>query len=266
MGVGEDAGGVDDGGTFGGVGGDSGLKSVQHLSRLIVTLVEVAEIDVGFGSFADQRRTGEFGFGSGEVFFLLRYESEQAMRFGGEVRLHSGGERSCFVESASNEGGGFNVKLAKVAHGADVLRIQLNCALEASADLDGKIESGDGIGVRGLEPVGAAEPHLIVAARRSVGNGELALANGAVGYVLGIVDAAEKLVGLGIAWLYSKDIVKPDSCFIDTALLKQEVGLSRVGQKQANTEGEEKRKDNTDAGWRDEHGQSTILTGNPLVS
>jgi len=129
MGVGEDTGGVDDGGTFAVVGGDGGLKSVKHLSRLILTLVEVAEVDVGFRSFAGEGRTGEFGFGSGEVFFLLGNEGEQAVGFGGEVRLHSGRERSCFVKSASNQRGGFNVKLAEVAHGADVVRIELNCFL-----------------------------------------------------------------------------------------------------------------------------------------
>ena len=48
----EDAGRIDECRAFAAVGSDTGLESVDHLVGLMVALVEVAEVDVGVGSFS----------------------------------------------------------------------------------------------------------------------------------------------------------------------------------------------------------------------
>jgi hypothetical protein len=66
--------------------------------------------------------------------------------------------------------------------------------------------------------------------------------DGVVGHLLSVVDAAEELVSLGIAWLCSKYLAKAGGCFIDAALLEERVRLGYVGQENANAEAEEKEK------------------------
>ena len=69
---------------------------------------------------------------------------------------------------------------------------------KATRTLIARLKSGEGVGMRGLESVGSAEPHLVVAAVGCVRDGEFTLADGVVGHVLGVVDATEELVGEGI--------------------------------------------------------------------
>ena len=109
--------------------------------------------------------------------------------------------------------------------------------------------------MRGLESVGATEPHLVVTAGGVVGCCKLTFVDGIVGHVLGVVDAAEKLVGLRIAGLCGDIWLRPGGCFIDAALLEKCIGLGYIGQEKANAEEEEKRKGKTDTGQgcRDEH-------------
>ena len=64
--------------------------------------------------------------------------------------------------------------------------------------------------------------------------------DGVVSHLLSIVDAAEKLVGLGIARLRDEYLAKADGRFIDATLLEKGVGLGCVSQEKANAE-EEKR-------------------------
>jgi hypothetical protein len=44
--------------------------------------------------------------------------------------------------------------------------------------------------------------------------------DGVVGHLLGVVDAAEELVGLGIAGLRDEELVEAGGCFIDATLLE----------------------------------------------
>ena len=90
MGVGENAGGVDQGRTFAAVGSDAGLEGVDHLVGLVVALVEMAEVDVGLGSFSGGDGVAEFGLRDSVFFFLFGDESEQTVSLGREVRLHLG--------------------------------------------------------------------------------------------------------------------------------------------------------------------------------
>jgi hypothetical protein len=238
VGVGENAGGVNEGWALTVVGSDTGLEGVEHLVRLIVALVELAEVDVGLGRFAGGDGVAELCLCDGIFFLLFSDESEQAVGLSWEVRLHRRGEGPCFVDAAPDERWCGDVKLAEVAHGLNVFGIELNGVLEGYAHLDGEIESAEGIGVRGLESVGAAEPHLVVTAGGGVRDGQFALVNGVVAHVLGVVDAAEKLVGLGIARLRGEDLVECGSGFIDAALLEKGVGLGRIRQKNTDVEEE----------------------------
>jgi hypothetical protein len=79
--------------------------------------------------------------------------------------------------------------------------------------------------------------------------------DGIVGHVLRIVDAAEKLAGLGIARVCGEQLAKAGGCFIDATLLEKSIGLGYVGQEKADAEEEEKRKGNVYTGRRsrDEH-------------
>src|SRR5271156_309558 len=220
----------------------------------MMSLIELAEVDVGLGSFAGGDGVTELCFCERVVFFLFCDEGEQTMGLSREVRLHSCGESLCLVETAADERGCFDVELAEVVHGVDVFGINLNGAFEGDADLDGEAESSDGVGMSGLKSVGATEPHLVVAAVGCIGDGQFALVDGVVGHLLGIVDAAEKLVGLGVARLRVENLVEAGGCFIDSTLLEKSVGVGRIGPKSLNTEeeDEEKRKANTGRG-RDEH-------------
>jgi hypothetical protein len=85
--------------------------------------------------------------------------------------------------------------------------------------------------VRGLISVGATEPHLIVAIRRCIRDGELALVDGVVGHLLSVIDATEKLVGLAIMRLCVENVAKADDRLVSVTLLDESVGLGRVGQK-----------------------------------
>ncbi|HEX3570429.1 MAG TPA: hypothetical protein VHU44_06380 [Acidobacteriaceae bacterium] len=66
--------------------------------------------------------------------------------------------------------------------------------------------------------------------------------DGIVAHVLSIVNAAEKLVGLTIAGVCGDYLAKAGGGFIDATLLEKGIGLSYVGQEEANAREEEKRK------------------------
>ena len=138
VGVGENAGSVDEGRAFAAVGSDARLQSVDHLVGLVVAFVEVAEVDVGLGSFSGSDGVTELGLRDGIFFFLLGDESKQTVSLGRKVRLHSGGQRLGLVESATDEGRRGDVKLAEVVHCVDVFRIELHGAFEGYANFDGE--------------------------------------------------------------------------------------------------------------------------------
>jgi hypothetical protein len=73
--VGENAGSVDEGWAFAAIGSDAGLESVNHLVGLVVAFVEVAEVDVGLGSFSGSHGAAELGFRDGVFFSLFGDES-----------------------------------------------------------------------------------------------------------------------------------------------------------------------------------------------
>jgi hypothetical protein len=66
--------------------------------------------------------------------------------------------------------------------------------------------------------------------------------DGVVGYLLSVVDAAEKLVSLGVAGLRSEYLAKVGRRFIDATLLEKRVGLGVVGQEITRAEAEEEEK------------------------
>jgi hypothetical protein len=68
--------------------------------------------------------------------------------------------------------------------------------------------------------------------------------DGVIGHILGIVDAAEKLMSLTVARVCGKYLAKAGGGFIDTTLLEKSIGLSRVGKQKANAKEEENRKGN----------------------
>jgi hypothetical protein len=96
--------------------------------------------------------------------------------------------------------------------------------------------------MRRLESVSPTEPHLIVTAVGVAGCCELTFVDGIVAHVLSVVNAAEKLVGLAIAGVRGEYIAKAGGRFIDATLLEKGIGLSYVGQEEANAREEEKRK------------------------
>ena len=75
VGVGENAGSVDEGWAFAVVGSDAGLESVDHLVGLVVAFVEVAEVDIGLGSFSSSDGVAELGLRDRIFFFLFGDES-----------------------------------------------------------------------------------------------------------------------------------------------------------------------------------------------
>jgi hypothetical protein len=81
--------------------------------------------------------------------------------------------------------------------------------------------------------------------------------DGVIGHLLSVVDAAEKLVSLGIAGLRGQYLAKAGGCFIDAALLEKSIGLGCVSHEEADAEKneEKERKGNahTVPGCRDEH-------------
>jgi hypothetical protein len=66
--------------------------------------------------------------------------------------------------------------------------------------------------------------------------------DGVIGHLLSIVNAAENLMGLRIARLFGQYLAKAGGRFIDATLLEKGIGLSYVGQEEANAREEEKRK------------------------
>ena len=169
--------------------------------------------------------------------------------------LHSGGEGLGLIEPAADEGWSFDVKFAQAVQGLDVFRIELRGALEGHANLDGEAERAQRVGMGRLKSVGATEPHLIVTAGRVVEGSELTLMDGIVAHLLSIVDAAEKLMGLSIAWVCGEYLAQARGCFIDAALLKKGIGLGCVGKQKASAKEVENPKGNVYTGRRsrDEH-------------
>jgi hypothetical protein len=81
--------------------------------------------------------------------------------------------------------------------------------------------------------------------------------DGAFGHLLGIVNAAEELVGLGIARFCDQDLAKAGGRFIDATLLEKNVGLGCIGHEEATAKKDEEKKRkgkaHTGQGCRDEH-------------
>jgi hypothetical protein len=157
-----------------------------------------------------------------------------------------GGEILSFIEAAADECRCGDIELAEVAHSLHIFGVELYGAFEGDTDLDGEIESGEWIGVGGLEAVGAGKPHLVDAAGWSVGDGEFALVDSAVDELQGVVDAAEKLMGLSVTGLSGEDLVQAEGGFVEAALLEERAGLSLVGEKRGSEEEEKQRKGNAD--------------------
>jgi hypothetical protein len=63
-----------------------------------------------------------------------------------------------------------------------------------------------------------------------------AFVDGGVAHILGVVDAAEELVGLSVAGLRGKERLKHCGGFIHATLLEHGVGLRVVGHKKARCE------------------------------
>src|ERR1700738_2782413 len=124
----------------------------------------------------------------------------------------------------------------------DVFRIKLHCALEGNSNFARQAKRTQRVGMRGLESVGPPEPHLIVTAGGGGSCCKFTLMDGVIGHLLSIVNAAEKLMGLGIARLCGQYLAKTGGCFIDAALLEKHIGLSCVGNEEANAEEDEEKK------------------------
>src|SRR5882724_4446985 len=71
----EYAGCVNEGRALAAVGSDARLESVDHLVRLVVALIEVAEIDIRLGGFAGSDCIAELGLSKSVFFFLFCNES-----------------------------------------------------------------------------------------------------------------------------------------------------------------------------------------------
>jgi hypothetical protein len=127
---------------------------------------------------------------------------------------------------------------------------------KGDADLDGETKRGEGAGVRGLESVGSAEPHLVVGAVGCARDRKFTLSDGLVAHVLSVINATEKLMGECVAGLRGDEVVETGGGFIYAALLQKRVGLGRVGQERGSGEEEQEKRRETDADrmCRDEHG------------
>jgi hypothetical protein len=137
----------------------------------------------------------------------------------------------------------------------DVFGIELNGTLEGDSNLDCEPKSSKGAGIGRFESVCLSEPPLVIAAGWGVRHGKFTLTDGVVGHFLSVVDAAEKLMGLGIAGLSGEELAKTGGRFVHTALLEKSVGLGCIGHKRANAEEKEKQNDQAKMcrGFRDEH-------------
>src|SRR5665213_1066524 len=141
------------------------------------------------------------------------------MRLGGEAWLRPTGQRPALVQPTAHNRRSLYVKLAKVAHRLNILWIELYSSLERITHLAGKRKGGQRTGMRGFHAIGSAQPHLGIAIARVLRGCEFARLDRGICHLLGIVDAAEQLVGVGIAWLRRKYALQCDACFIDTPLL-----------------------------------------------
>jgi hypothetical protein len=70
---------------------------------------------------------------------------------------------ACLVRAATHEAGSLDVELRQVGAGLHVGAIQLHRALELPPDTSYHAGGGEEIGVLGLQAVGAAQPHMVVA-------------------------------------------------------------------------------------------------------
>ena len=248
------------------VSGQGRLNGFKHLFRLILTLVEVAEVDVSLGCFACGDSSLKFRLCGWNVLLLFGDERQQTVGLGRKIGLHSGSEGLGFIEAATYQGGGCNVVFAKVAHGLKVFGIELYGALEFVVDFDGETQRREGAGMGGFESVGASEPHVVFATVGRVGYGQFTLVNGGVRLVLGVVDAAEELVGVGVVGLRGESarawrLRRPrdpvgGACWPEFRQ-RQEAACHEE-------EGKEIRMAKTERACRKGHGYSTIFTGKPI--
>ncbi len=63
-----------------------------------------------------------------------------------------------------------------------------------------------------------------------MGNGQFTLVDGAFGYLLGVVGAAEKLMRESVVGLRGENLMETGRSFIDASLQKQGIGLRGVCQ------------------------------------
>src|SRR5204862_551602 len=116
----------------------------------LVALIEVTEVDVGFGSFTGSYGFVELSLRHGVFFFLFGDESQQAVSLSWKMRLHPDGESLGLIEPAADKGWSLDVKFAEIAKSMDVSGIELRGALEGYANLDGELERAQRGGMRRL--------------------------------------------------------------------------------------------------------------------
>jgi hypothetical protein len=121
-----------------------------------------------------------------------------------------------------------------------IFGIEFHGVLELMVDFDGQTERRERTGVGGFVSVGAGEPHVMVADVWRVGDREFALMDGGVGSLLRVVDAAEELMGLGVAGFVPEEILEHGCGLVDPSLLEQGIGLDLVGNKKLGREEESK--------------------------
>ena len=117
VGGGEDAGGIDQHGAVGAVGGEAGLDGGERVVGAGVGLVELGEVDPGFGRALHGDGALELGFGGGEVVVGIGEAREQAMGGGGEARHHAGGEGLGLVVASADDEGRRDIVFAEVVRG-----------------------------------------------------------------------------------------------------------------------------------------------------
>ena len=238
-----------------------------------MTLIERGEIDPGGRRVAYCDRVFELLFGGGVVSIFFGEHGAQAVGVHGEAGFDAGDEGLRLVGAAADDGRRADVVLAEIAGGARRLGVQLNGTLELVAHFSGEGEGCDGIGVRGLHPVGAAEPEVVVAAGGVVVDSEFALVDGEVGHVLRVEDAAEELMGESVVGLGGEVGPEDGGGVVNAALLQCDVCAGRawavaVGLCTRAGEEQEQKQGGTEQVTREDslgHGYSTVLTASPFV-
>ena len=113
------------------IGVNRRLQRLHHLIRLILTLIEVAKIDVRIGRLAYRSRGLELRLRSREWHSSsFAISASITVRLGREARLHLCGQRLSLIHPAANNTGSGNIKLAKIVHRVNIARPQLHRPLK----------------------------------------------------------------------------------------------------------------------------------------